>query len=166
MFISLLQLWYSYSTTAISCMKSQLNQHDNTNKPLFDYSQYIPCLPASKPDIHQSPCLPCECTAQESLCAAPAWNKHTDTWQNKDSESGLKQQHLPGVAVKGVPVEVELLEMIPRLLKIGRVGSPERMLMKLVEQDCWTGLLVFLWISRRQTEINRGSRKFHWMAYQ
>lgn len=48
------------------------------------------------------------------LCAAQVWTKHTDTWPNKDSESGLKQQHLPGVVFEGVR-EVELLETIPEL---------------------------------------------------
>ncbi len=82
---------------------------EDINKPLFDYSQYIQCLLASTPGIHQSPCLPRERTAQGWLCAAPAWTKHTDTWPNKDSESGLKQQHLPGVAFEGVR-EVEFLD--------------------------------------------------------
>lgn len=58
--------------------------------------------PVCKPDIYRSLCQPHEYTVQGRLCTAPAWTKHTDTWPNKDSESGLKQQHLPGVVSQGV----------------------------------------------------------------
>lgn len=48
----------------------------NMNKPTLYYSQYTQCLLVSKSDLHQSPCLPRECTTQGWLCTAPVWAKH------------------------------------------------------------------------------------------
>lgn len=46
------------------------------NKPTLYYWQYTQCLLVSKSDLHQSPCLPRECTTQGWLCTAPVWAKH------------------------------------------------------------------------------------------
>lgn len=116
---------FPHDTWDDGCKCTQSYLWDKINEPLFDCWEYMQCLPVSKPDTHQSPCLPRERSAQGWLCAAPTWTKHTDTWPNKDSESGLKQQHLPGVAFEGVR-EVERLETIPRLLQIRDVAEARR----------------------------------------
>lgn len=152
-----ISFWHSYRSFGI--MYTQPYLQDSINKPIFDYSQYTRCLPVSKSDLHQSPCRPRECTTQGWLCAAPVWTEHTGTWPNKDSESGLRQQHLPGVAFEGVR-EVEHFEPIQGLLKIRQGWSSKQTLMELVEQEHWARLLIFLWISNKQRSTKDTGNSF------